>query len=83
MKTKISDTNHELIEMKAKHQEEIQQYILRLKNNDKIIQDRINLFDKDMLELQSKLVVIKDGLTKTMESQLEQEKIKMNMNNED
>ena len=55
----------------------------RLKDNDKIVQDRINIFDKDMLELQSKLVIIKDGLTKTMESQLEQEKTKMKMNNED
>jgi chromosome segregation ATPase len=55
----------------------------RLKDNDKVVQERINLFDKDMLELQSKLVEVKDGLTKTMESQLEQEKTKMKMNNED
>ena len=54
-----------------------------MKDNDKVVQDRINLFDKDMLELQSKLIEVKDGLTKTMESQLEQEKTKMKMNNED
>ena len=83
MLKKINDTNLELIEIRAKHKDEIQQYIMRLKDNDKIVQNRINLFDKDMLDLQSKLVEVKDGLFKTMESQLEQEKVKMKMNNED
>ena len=55
----------------------------RLKDNDKVVQDRINLFDKDMHELQSKLVEVKDGLNKTLEIQLEQEKTKMKINNED
>ena len=56
---------------------------MKLKDNDKIVQERIYLFDKDMLDLQSKLVEIKDGLNKTMESQLEIEKTKIKMNNND
>jgi len=83
MLKKINETNHELIEMKSKHNDEIQQYMNRLKDNDKVVQDRINQFDKDMLELQSKLKEIKSELHKTAESQLEQEKTKMKMNNED
>ena len=83
MNKKINDNKLELDEIKSKHNEEIQQYMTRLKDNDKVVQDRINSFDKDMLELQSKLVEIKDGLQKNMESQLEQEKTKMKMNNED
>lgn len=54
-----------------------------LKENDKLVQNRILTFDKDMLDLQSKLAEIKEGLSKTMESQLEQEKAKMKMTTED
>ena len=83
MLKKINETNLELNEMKTKHNDEIQQYMDRLKDNDKVVQDRINQFDKDMLELQSKLKDIKSELHKTAETQLEQEKTKMKINNED
>ena len=80
---KINETNLELMELKRKHNDEVQQYISKLKENDKIIQERIMIFDKDMVELNSKLIEIKDGLNKNMESQLEQEKTKMKMTTEE
>ena len=79
----INDTNLELMELKRKHNYEVQQYISKLKENDKIIQERILLFDKDMVELNSKFTEIKDGLTKNMDSQLEQEKTKMKITTEE
>ena len=80
---RIEDQTVELSKIKNDHKDEIQNYINKLKENDKIVSNRITSFDQNMQELQNKLFEIKNELSQNMDSQLLQERNKLKMTAED
>ena len=82
-KKRLLNIEKELEAKKLKHREEIESYIKRLKDNDKLIMDKLGQFDTDKTEFYKQLDEIKENLKLSNESQIELEKSEYKLKSEE